>query len=234
MAMKSYSQPDFSIVFFDLEATGLSVTDEITQIAAKCGDASHNQYVIPEQPIPKAITNMTGISMINKQMYYNGNPVDGVSPAIAVSAFISFLESVGGKVVLISHNCFNSDGPTLAGLVDQLDMLQRFKRIVIGFSDSLPLMRKSLPNERPTGKGYKLSELAKEFFGSSKGAHNALEDVIMLEKLICHPQINISADDIINSRQIVGAMIHKYKNRLNSYNQSLRYDDDFYYIVGFD
>lgn len=201
--MKSWSQPQYSIVFFDLETTGLDVTDEITQIAAKCGNAMYNQYVIPSVPIPQEVTDLTGIRMIGPQMYVHGQPVNALAPAIAAITFTNFLANISGRVILIAHNCFYFDGPILTTLMARHAMMHKFRNVVAGFSDSLPLLKWRLPAVRCSGRGYKLADLAKEYLGNAYGAHDAKRDVIMLEDVVRHPNIDITADDIIRNLRML-------------------------------
>lgn len=51
-----------SIVYFDLETTGLSKTSEIVQISAKCETMEFNEYIVPSTKIPKVVTTLTGDS----------------------------------------------------------------------------------------------------------------------------------------------------------------------------
>jgi len=51
-----------SRVFFDLETTGLRKNSDITQIAAKVGEAVFQKYVIPRVDIQLEASKVTGIT----------------------------------------------------------------------------------------------------------------------------------------------------------------------------
>jgi DNA polymerase III alpha subunit (gram-positive type) len=51
-----------SRVFFDLETTGLGKNSDITQIAAKVGEAVFQKYVIPRFDIQLEASKVTGIT----------------------------------------------------------------------------------------------------------------------------------------------------------------------------
>jgi hypothetical protein len=54
-----------SRVFFDLETTGLGKNSDITQIAAKVGEAVFQKYVIPRFDIQLEASKVTGITYIH-------------------------------------------------------------------------------------------------------------------------------------------------------------------------
>lgn len=203
------------LVFFDTETTGLKASSEIIQIAAQCGDRLYNEYIIPIDGIPKFITGLTGFSITDGEMYNReGELLKAVSKQTAVENFLEFLSSIGEKVILVAHNCFRFDAPMLLTLLHEIGMIDKFQSIVLGFSDTLPLFREFLPERRQQGKDYKLASLATEFLGDCSGAHDAINDITMMQALVQHPDINIRASSFINSRKSVSLMLEGIKDRI--------------------
>ncbi|XP_011309361.1 three prime repair exonuclease 2 [Fopius arisanus] len=210
--LKSPLHPEYKIVFFDLETTGLEPNCEILQIAAKYGSRMYRTYILPTGPIPQIVKDITGIDMKNNKMYVRGRPVTAVPKSTALYTFIAFLKSLGGKIILVAHNCFKFDGPLLTAIVYREKKMTEFQEMVIGFSDTLPLFREYLPGRREIGRTYGLKSLADEFLGESAGAHDAMNDTCMLEQLIMRDNIPINVDDIIFSYEgvdVVSRMFHK-------------------------
>ncbi|XP_015110093.1 three prime repair exonuclease 2-like [Diachasma alloeum] len=218
--LRSSSHPHYSIVFFDLETTGLTPDCEIMQIAAKCGGKMYRTYILPTNPIPQIVKNITGITVINNKMFARGRPVTGVTRVVAVRTFIKFLRSFGEKVILVAQNGFKFDGPLLCGILNREKMMAQFQDIVIGFSDPLPLFRHHLPGRRECGKTYGLVSLANDYLGGSSGAHDAMNDVVMLEKLILNEIIPTNVDHLVLSHKTVGCMADVFNRNLMHYHDS--------------
>uniref|UniRef100_A0A6V7KJA8 Exonuclease domain-containing protein n=1 Tax=Bracon brevicornis TaxID=1563983 RepID=A0A6V7KJA8_9HYME len=156
-------------------------------------------------------------------MYHNGKKVNAVLPTVGIENFINFLKSLDRPVILVAHNCFNFDGPLIVGLIDRIGELENFNNIVAGFSDSLPLLRKALPDRRKKGQGYRLMVLAQEYLGSCANAHNAVADTTMIENIVKLPSVDITANDFVDTRKSVADMRHKFICRVNDFKQSLRF-----------
>jgi len=105
-------------------------------------------------------------------------------------------------------------------------LLNDFISVAVGFADSLSLFKAKLKETRGEKASYKQVVLAEEFLGlnSSKGAHNAVYDIDMLEKLIKHPQINITKDDIQKNAKSTHFFISPKTSQLlfNTLKQSLQ------------
>ena len=66
-------------VVFDLETTGRCMKPDIIQIAAKHESETFSAYVLPTQHfIPSCITDITGISFRDGNMFFKGEKVDGI------------------------------------------------------------------------------------------------------------------------------------------------------------
>lgn len=156
-------------VIFDLETTGISsAADEVIEISAvkvKGGRVveEFSTLVNPGRPIPFAASQVNGIT---DDMVKN-------SPCFE-QAFAAFLEFVGNEV-LVGHNIHNFDMKFLyrdAG---------RFwnQTLTNDYVDTLQMARVCLPQLRH----HKLTDLAKYYGICSEGAHRALCDCRMNQKV---------------------------------------------------
>ncbi|XP_058798336.1 uncharacterized protein LOC131668298 [Phymastichus coffea] len=173
-------------VYFDLETTGLSKNAEITQIAACCANENFNAYILPSRGISKRITDVTNLHIVGGEMFFGDTLLKTVSLRVAMEDFLSFLDTQGDQVILMAHNGYKFDFPLMLRNLSRLNLLDEFKTIVTGFSDTLNIFRNILPERRKAKKSFSQTTLAVEYLGqeSAEGAHNALADVDILQKLI--------------------------------------------------
>lgn len=166
------------IVFFDLET---SKTADILQIAAKHDRSYFSIYITPIQKIDEKASNVTGLRMIEGQLQCHGKVVVSVSLQSALLQFYNFLGELKKKCVLVAHNC-TFDRPRLIEAINKSLLTQHFRAVIFGFSDSLSIIKKVT---KLTGKGEnKLEKLAETLKISTSNAHNAANDVAMLEQVI--------------------------------------------------
>ncbi|KAH0550020.1 hypothetical protein KQX54_016882 [Cotesia glomerata] len=93
------------------------------------------------------------------------------------------------------------DCPTLLNFIRNEGLLNEFSELVAGFADSLPLFKSKLKDKRGTKASYRQEVLAEEFLNASllSDAHNAANDVCVLQKLVEHKDININRNDILEN-----------------------------------
>lgn len=169
------------LVFFDLETGGFSKTADILQIAAKHGSSYFSIYVTPTQKIDEKASNITGLRTVAGQLQYHGKEVISIGLQDALLKFYNFLVELKKKCVLVAHNC-TFDRPRLIEAIKRSLLIQHFAAVIFGFSDSLPIIKKIT---KLTGKGEnKLEKLAENLEISTSNAHNATDDVAMLEQVI--------------------------------------------------
>jgi DNA polymerase-3 subunit epsilon len=149
-------------VVADLETTGLNaVTDEILEFAAVIVDpggtvtAEFSVLVQAKQPVPAAITRLTGITQAD---------VDDKGVPLA-AAFAQFLAFIGGRP-LFFHNA-----PFDIGFLKQATVLTK-KKFASTVHDTLPMARAAWP----ALGSYRLSVLA-EHVGAAASSHRGLADV---------------------------------------------------------
>ncbi|XP_058810069.1 uncharacterized protein LOC131675189 [Phymastichus coffea] len=168
-------------VFFDLETAGLKKNPEMTQIAACSKDEIYNAYVIPSRGIPKRISDITGLQVIGVEMFYGYTLLKTMSLRVALENFLTFLHQQGNNVILVAHNGYRFDFPILLRTLSRLYLLEEFKTIISGFSDTLHIFHKVLPVHASSE--------------SAEVAHNAITDVNTLQKLVAKIKIANSIID---------------------------------------
>lgn len=171
---------DHNIVFFDLETTGLDTSVcNITQLSAISGDRTFNMYTLPHGSFTAGASRVTGLTVHNHVLLHHGQPVDTVPLRELLSSFISFLRSFH-KPLLAAHNAKRFDCPVLARALDECSLRQEFLQEVSGFLDTFQISKElfsSILNK------YSQEYLARVFLNKSYEAHNALEDVKVLQEL---------------------------------------------------
>lgn len=186
---------DSIIVLFDIESTGLSVTESrIIQMACKVVGSDigqFNNYVLPNRdlPLPKVIVDLTGItSTFLKEQ--------GVSFSEAFSNLRSWLKSLkqrpSQKIILAAHNGGRFDFPMLAAEVNRNRPASHANGEVSwvedchvdALLDTLTLLGDdSLWEQKP--KSLSQPKLYKAIIGRDlTEAHNAVYDVKALEEIL--------------------------------------------------
>ncbi|XP_022612021.1 protein PML-like [Seriola dumerili] len=169
-----------SLVFFDLETTGLGQSCDIVQLAAVSGGHSLNLYVIPRCRMQRGAAKVTGFRIRRQKLYLHRQLVLTNSLREVLVSFIAFLQMLGHPLV-IGHNIRRFDCPLLARALDELDLRAEFESSVSGCVDTLPLAREMLKDR--CLQSFRQENLVKELLGVNYKAHDALEDVRALQAL---------------------------------------------------
>ncbi|KAL3061123.1 hypothetical protein OYC64_009353 [Pagothenia borchgrevinki] len=169
-----------TIVFFDLETTGLRVAScHIAQLAASCENTIFNDYILPRIPFDHGATEVNGLTVSYGQLLLHGEPVRTVPLHSSLQSFIEYLGRFPGPVLLAAHNSRRYDGIVLKRVLEMCSLFEQFKKVVSGFVDTLPLSRKL----HPQLDCFKQQHLVHYFLGGKYNAHNAVEDAKQLEEL---------------------------------------------------
>ena len=192
------------VVVVDVETTGLSRTSHITQIAATVlgSDEQFSRYMLPCERISDGATATTGLAIIfedgRKRLALNGKVVESCSQKEGLSDFIEWLESRGRSCVLVAHNCLSFDMRVLVNAAIREGLLADLEEWVDGFCDSLPLMKSALPSMTT----YKLSSLYEDQFNDTFTAHDAMADVVALDRLLVHCKCDVQSSAITMSSAV--------------------------------
>ncbi|GAA6227057.1 protein PML-like [Lates japonicus] len=169
-----------SLVFFDLETTGLGQSCDIVQLAAVSGGHSLNLYIIPRCRMERGATKVTGFRVRRQKLYLHRQLVLTNSPREVLVSFIAFLQMLGRPLV-VGHNIRRFDCPLLARALDEHDLRTEFESSISGCVDTLPLAREMLKDR--CLQSFRQENLVKELLGVNYKAHDALEDVRALQAL---------------------------------------------------
>ena len=175
---------EYNFVYFDVETTSGERHCDITQLSAVWGKEVFNKYVMPEQKISSKVSELTHIFVRDNKMFYLGQEVEAVSIDQCVSQFIKWCdEVVGGKVVLIAHNCKTFDAKKIVFHVSKCNKIDRFEQFVSGFADTLPMFRKMYKGSKEL-KNFKQTTLVQYLLKATYNAHNACDDSKSLQDLV--------------------------------------------------
>lgn len=178
-----------TFVTFDLETTDLihgSIIPHITQISAidyDTGD-TFDKYVTPKMPITTTAQQVTGIVVTDSFMKVHGTLVESLPIKEALHQFIKWLESKS-NVFLIAHNGRRFDFPVLLSVLKTVDFLDSFFYCTLGLIDTLPVFKKVFP-----GESHKQEDLVVRHLHTTYSAHNAIEDVTFLRKLLMFTKLS--------------------------------------------
>ncbi|XP_031720897.1 three prime repair exonuclease 2 isoform X2 [Anarrhichthys ocellatus] len=168
-----------TIVFFDLETTGLDTTVcHIIQLSAVSGDRVFNVYTLPDRELTESAKRVTGFTVSDGELLLKGTPVNTVPLADALTSFIDFLRSFRSPVLLAAHNAMRFDAPVLCRVLRELSLLQEFKQVAAVFLDTLPLSKNLFRLH-----SYSQENMVRHFLKKTYDAHNAVEDATMLQEL---------------------------------------------------
>lgn len=167
-----------NLVFFDLETTGLGQTCEIIQLAAVCGGHSLNLYTVPHYRMQRGAAKVTGFRVRRHKLYLHRRPILTNSLKEVLVSFIAFLHMLERPLV-IGHNIRRFDCPVLARALDEFDLKAEFVSAISGCLDTLPLAREIFKDA--SLQSFRQESLVKTVLGVTYKAHDALEDVRVLQ-----------------------------------------------------
>ncbi|XP_011859310.1 PREDICTED: uncharacterized protein LOC105556809 [Vollenhovia emeryi] len=169
------------IVLLDLETSGLNRDCDILQIAAKCGRASFSTYINPKKQISAAVTEANGLTNFQGVLLYHGLAVKSVTLRLAMSELHLWLSARSTPPYIATHN-LSFDGSRFHDAIVSCNLQEEFQQVVRGFIDTLTVIRKV--TERKKKGECSISGLANWLNIPTEGAHNAENDVRILQKIL--------------------------------------------------
>ena len=152
---------------------------EICQIAATDGSDEFNVYIYPRGYITSGASAVNNLRKKRGGLYHGKKRVNAVYLNQGLSRFLEWLK-LKMPCLFIAHNAKLFDAKHLIKAIASCNVMHEFSQKVLGFSDSLTAFRERFP-ERKT---YSQTSLAKDLLGATYNAHDALEDVRMLHRLV--------------------------------------------------
>ncbi|CAC5421926.1 unnamed protein product [Mytilus coruscus] len=148
-----------------------------------CFSKSENLKTRPNKSIAPSSSAVTGLTANGNIFFYNGKPVHAVTSEAAFQSFVLWLEQYG-QVMLVAHNCKLFDARRLINNMSKLTCYAAFGNCVSGFADTLSLFRQKFPGLN----SYSQQKLFEHFCNEQYNAHNAVDDVDSLHKLMTFPK----------------------------------------------
>ena len=203
----------YNFIIFDIETNSSGKTAEICQLSAidRSGLYQFNEYILPSRNVDVHASRVNGLSVRSihgsRTLYKEDQPVSSVLIEQAIQNFVAFLRRTvqssvksGDKeicTVLIGHNSQVFDTPTLLRQGGN-QLSHSLVSLKVFFSDSLPLIRKLVKSKHPSlcspdGSVVKTSQTSiyEKLFNKSFPAHDAMEDVKALRKILFDSSLNI-------------------------------------------
>uniref|UniRef100_UPI0037E80459 DNA polymerase III subunit epsilon-like n=1 Tax=Semicossyphus pulcher TaxID=241346 RepID=UPI0037E80459 len=169
-----------TIVFFDLETTGLDTNVcDIIQLSAICGEKVFNAYTLPHCELTASAKNVTGFTVSDGTLFLHGEAVDTIPLVEALTSFIAFLRSFHRPVLLAAHSAKRFDAPVITRALRQTSLRHEFLQVVMGFLDTFLLSKNVFHGLSSYSQVY----MVRYFLGKTYEAHNAVEDATMLQEL---------------------------------------------------
>ena len=139
---------------------------------------------MPKIPTTPKASEITGITMKNGLMYQNQQKVQAVSISKVLDLFQSFLAKSQNNI-LLGQNIRIYDCPLIVNALESNNKTSSVFKEVKGFIDTRVLFKLSHPDQ----SSYAQVALVKDLTGENYDAHDALQDVVSLQKLVNHVNI---------------------------------------------
>ncbi|XP_028418739.1 uncharacterized protein LOC114544257 [Dendronephthya gigantea] len=207
----------YNIIVFDVETNTTGKNAELCQLAAidKQGLVQFAEYILPYKNVDKyalRVNNLTVRIVDGKRtLFKDSNPVNALTCDEALLRFLHYVEDLVREcqkltdsevcTVLVGHNAKRFDVPVLFQNSNN-SILAEMQSIGISFGDSLTLfehlVKQSVLKDRD-GNSCALNQSAvyEALFDRHFDAHDALEDVKALQRILLTSGLNLSENELI-------------------------------------
>ena len=215
----------YNFLVFDTETNCTGKAAEICQLAATdiSGVHTFSKYILPVHDIDYYASKVNKLNIINvkgeRKLFKNNEMVQTLPFAEAISHFQTYVSqsidraktttSKPVHTVLIGHNVSTFDTPILLRCAGE-EIAKKLQSQDIWFADSLVLFKALIKSKLPslccpdgTFPKPNQSSLYKALFGESFNAHDALEDVLALRKILFSSKLELSAETIVDQSLLV-------------------------------
>ncbi|CAC5416302.1 unnamed protein product [Mytilus coruscus] len=184
-----------SFIVIDLETTDLirqNVIPHITQIAAVKHEtgSQFSCYVVPKAPISSGAEDITRIVWDGTNLRLKRKVVAALQIFEALSNFFLWLQKFN-NAVLIAHNGKKFDFRILSNAADKSKLFNLYLESCVGCIDSIAVMKSKFPKLPKYSQPY----LAEHVCNKNYNAHNALDDVSMLNEIL--KEAKVSSVDLL-------------------------------------
>lgn len=185
---------------------------------------------MPSKNMSAEAADVTGIKVKGNKMFVKlGDTEQEVvtcTPHEGLFSFLTFLKNQNKPCLLLAHNSFRFDAPRLIQLSITLGLFKHLKVLVKGFTDSLYIFKSLLTERKKKKLSFSETALANDYLKPEDllVAHNAVNDVLMLQKLmkkLCPNPANIFSEaktvDFIVNKKKRNEMVKKIKMSLSRF-----------------
>ncbi|XP_067023731.1 uncharacterized protein [Acropora muricata] len=202
-------QKTYKFVLFDIETSSTTRRTELLQLSAITDDGKHSfsEYIYPERSITTTATAVYNITVRfsgdQRVLCKSGNPVPAKPLKTCLHSFTQFLDVCSSSsidyLILLGHNASVFDtprlllngGPTLTSKLNEMKVL---------FGDSLPVLKvlRDEPNSPLQPATNKLGDVYETLFSEKFDAHDALEDVKALRKILFTAPLQVPNETLVS------------------------------------
>lgn len=143
-------------------------------------------------------------------MFHDGEQVDAVHLVAAVDALLNFYTKFQSKVVLVGHNVKSFDCHIFLNSLQNCGKTQEIGNCVAGFVDTKQLFKVF---DSKVGS-FSLENVYKYYVCEPQKAHDALEEVLALQKLVTSVGVDLSDPKYLSSS-------FTFSNAVDSHSYSL-------------
>ena len=166
-----------------------AIDAHITQLAAVCSEEKFSTYILPRKPITPKASEITGIEVVNGKMFCKNEEINAVNISDGLNALLNFLSNFQTKVILVGHIIKSYDCHLFLNALESCNRTNVVSQHIEGFVVTKMLFK----IYDGALKCYTQESLFKHFVSSEYNVHDALENVLALQKLIRHLDIDVSA-----------------------------------------
>ena len=211
----------YNILIFDTETNATGKSAEICQLSVTDTSASHkfSDYIMPTQDIDLYASKVNKLKIVKingeRKLYKEDQVLRALPFDTAIAQFKSYLsQSINiaktttnkqVRTVLIGHNASTFDTPILLRIAGK-EFSSELQSMDVWFADSLLLFKELIKSQLPAlrnGDGTfpkaNQSSLYKTLFNEIFDAHDALEDVLALRKILLSSKLELSNKTIVEN-----------------------------------
>ena len=216
-----------NFLIFDTETNATGKSAEICQLSVtnRCGSQTFSVYIMPTKDIDSCASKVNKLKIVKlngeRKLFKEDRDVKAIPFNDAISQFKNYLShSVNTarkttnkhvRTVLIGHNASTFDTPILLRNAGKefIPVLQSFD---VWFADSLSLFKELIKSQLPALKKSdgtfpktNQSSLYTTLFDQTFNAHDALEDVLALRKMLFSSKLELSDTYIVEHSSLVNS-----------------------------
>ena len=148
------------MIYYCLSLAGLNNAEICQLLAVQCAGQQQifDSYVLPKNRILQQASQANKLTTVTGQLLYNSNLVNAISLTECIHVIITFRKSLKSKIILLAHNDKVFDSRILVQTIIANNILSELQPVLTGFIDTLPMLKKLLPDRR----SYKQEQLERD------------------------------------------------------------------------